>query len=269
MKDEISAAVTFLIRLVEKNLNLNNAKVEEFKNHLNDLLMERFQNHWFPEKPCKGQAYRCIRVNETERRDPILQRAAQQCGLKYEDLKLPSELTLWVDPQEVCCRFGEHQGSFCTVASFKSGSKENFVHRINIEELEKISQERARKASMNVVNGRRKWKKKNNGEINQNKNYLYNHNFNHQQMHGVTSPISHQYPVYRNGVYGSTSPPSAFFPYSTSPPQLFYNSYSCYSPKFSHGFGHCHSNNGTTYILPHQNWKNDQYYRINKSLVKV
>lgn len=104
MIDEISAAVLFLTRLIGKNENINPVQMEEFKTRLYALLVQRFENHWFPDKPFKGQGYRCIRLNEMDRRDPVLERAAQECGLKYEDLQLPVELTVWVDPTEVCCR---------------------------------------------------------------------------------------------------------------------------------------------------------------------
>ena len=71
--------------------------------------------------------------------DPIIERAANETGLKYSELNLPVELTLWVDPKEVCCRYvlhkltelqlweikcyhwhrlGEDHGSHFTVASF-------------------------------------------------------------------------------------------------------------------------------------------------------
>lgn len=135
MKEEVSAAVMFLTHLISKSKGLDQCQLETFETCLNSLLMEKFKDHWFPDKPFKGQAYRCIRVNETERRDPVLEKAAQSCGLNYEDLKLPVELTIWVDPNEVCCRFGEHKGSYCTVASFKGGNKENFVDKIDIDEL--------------------------------------------------------------------------------------------------------------------------------------
>lgn len=132
MLDEISAAVLFLVRLIEKGENFNQEQLQDFQKNLSDLLVERFENHWFPDQPCKGQGYRCIRVNERDRRDATLERAALACGLRYEDLKLPVELTLWVDPNEVCCRFGEHRGSYCTLASF-NGKENN-----NLMELEKI-----------------------------------------------------------------------------------------------------------------------------------
>ncbi|KDR13273.1 Protein BTG3, partial [Zootermopsis nevadensis] len=134
MLDEISAAVIFLARLIERSENFNQEQLEDFKEHLSQLLVERFENHWFPDQPCKGQGYRCIRVNERDPRDATLERAAIACGFRYEDLKLPVELTIWVDPNEVCCRFGEHRGSYCTLASFCD--KEN-ITTIN-KKLEKF-----------------------------------------------------------------------------------------------------------------------------------
>lgn len=105
MRDEISAAVLFLARLIEKGENFNQGQLEDFKTRLSQLLSERFENHWFPDVPHKGQGYRCIRVNERDRRDASLEEAARACGIKYEDMKLPPELTIWVDPNEVCCRY--------------------------------------------------------------------------------------------------------------------------------------------------------------------
>lgn len=83
----------------------------------------------------KGQGYRCIRVNGHNRRDATIESAANAAGVRYEDLSLPVELTLWVDPNEVCCRFGESKGSYCTLASFDD--KENIVPLI-AQHIEKI-----------------------------------------------------------------------------------------------------------------------------------
>lgn len=65
----------------------------------------RFEKHWFPNIPSKGQGYRCIRVNCVSPVDLTLQMAASKCGLAYSDLRLPTELTVWVDPNEVCYRW--------------------------------------------------------------------------------------------------------------------------------------------------------------------
>ena len=152
MKDEVSAATDFLTRLVGKNENLSQDKVTQFRDRLKEVLLNKFKNHWFPDKPSRGQGFRCIRVNENIRRDPTLEFVCQEIGINYTDLMLPLELTIWIDPEEVTCRFGEHKGSYCIVASFKDGNKENYVDQINIDELEKKSLEQNKQASFDLVN---------------------------------------------------------------------------------------------------------------------
>ncbi|XP_012277650.1 maternal B9.15 protein [Orussus abietinus] len=152
MRNEITAAVLFLVQLIEKSEKFSPDQLECFRRHLVELLMDRFKNHWFPDKPFKGQGYRCIRVNGHNRRDETLESAASAAGVKYEDLSLPVELTLWVDPNEVCCRFGESKGSYCTLASFddkenrtpQSQSNEKNVHK------ESSSKESTPKKSSNI-----------------------------------------------------------------------------------------------------------------------
>ncbi|KAJ8678969.1 hypothetical protein QAD02_014756 [Eretmocerus hayati] len=141
MRNEISAAVLFLVQLIEKSEKFSSDQLDCFQQRLVELLTERFKNHWFPDQPFKGQGYRCIRVNGHNRRDSTIESAAIAAGVRYEDLSLPFELTLWVDPKEVCCRFGESKGSYCTLASFDD--KENIVpliqHHIEIIEEETLA----------------------------------------------------------------------------------------------------------------------------------
>lgn len=61
MKEEISAAVLFLSKLVSGNANLSEEMVAKFERRLGELLQERFSNHWHPERPWQGQGYRCLR----------------------------------------------------------------------------------------------------------------------------------------------------------------------------------------------------------------
>jgi protein Tob/BTG len=138
MRNEITAAVLFLVQLIEKSEKFSPDQLDCFQQRLVELLMERFKNHWFPDKPFKGQGYRCIRVNGHNRRDATIESAANAAGVRYEDLSLPVELTLWVDPKEVCCRFGESKGSYCTLASFDD--KENIVPLIT-QHIEKVEKE--------------------------------------------------------------------------------------------------------------------------------
>lgn len=105
MREEIAAAVVFVTRLIKLNDSIPKEKVEEFSTELSSALVEKFKNHWYTDEPSKGQGYRCIRINHAEPTDPAILKAANRCGLQYTDLNLPQELTLWVDPNEVCCRY--------------------------------------------------------------------------------------------------------------------------------------------------------------------
>ncbi|XP_074528133.1 protein BTG3 isoform X1 [Halichoeres trimaculatus] len=124
MRREIAAVVFFLKRLVKRGEKLESEKVELFVERLAVALQEKFRGHWYPENPSKGQAYRCIRVNRLHRQDPELLRACQESGIQYRDLGLPRELTLWVDPGEVCCRYGEQNPCF-SVATFSNDDEED------------------------------------------------------------------------------------------------------------------------------------------------
>jgi len=122
MKDEIAAAVVFLTRIVKRNANLTAEQMTKFSEKLALILVERFRNHWYEDKPSKGQAYRCIRVSRNEPRDSVIEKTARDCGIHYNHLNLPAELTLWVDPMEVSCRFGE-RGTVCEVAKFPNSTQ--------------------------------------------------------------------------------------------------------------------------------------------------
>ncbi|CAJ1064628.1 protein BTG3 [Xyrichtys novacula] len=124
MKREIAAVVFFLKRLVKRSQKLEPEKVELFVEKLAVALQEKFKGHWYPETPSKGQAYRCIRMNCFDCQDPVLLRACQESGIHHSDLGLPLELTLWVDPGEVCCRYGEQNPCF-SVATFSNDHKED------------------------------------------------------------------------------------------------------------------------------------------------
>jgi len=123
MRQEVSSAVDFITNILRtaRNHGLNKSQIETFRSTLNMLLISHYENHWFPEKPCKGSGYRCIRINH--KMDPMVARAASTVGLRESDLFLilPSELTLWVDPEEVAYRIGE-EGSIGTLFGQDSSS---------------------------------------------------------------------------------------------------------------------------------------------------
>jgi protein Tob/BTG len=107
MKLEFESAANFIVHLIrQKNCYLGEAQLCHFKNNLIDEFKKRYQNHWFPGKPFKGSGYRCIRINH--RIEPLVIKAGKSCKLSHTFLleNLP-ELTMWIDPLEVCYRFKE------------------------------------------------------------------------------------------------------------------------------------------------------------------
>ncbi|XP_062405875.1 protein BTG3-like [Sardina pilchardus] len=126
MKREIAAVVFFLKRVIKKAGKVEAEKVELFVERLMKALQDKYRGHWYDENPTKGQAFRCMRINSAQREDPDLMRACEESGVQYSDLGLPRELTLWVDPGEVMCRYGETRPAF-TIASFSGDESANEV----------------------------------------------------------------------------------------------------------------------------------------------
>ncbi|KAG8450348.1 hypothetical protein GDO86_002846 [Hymenochirus boettgeri] len=131
MKKEIAAALCFLSNLIKNNGMVTKEEVERFSHELTRLLSEKFLNHWYPAKPTKGQAYRCIRVNKFQGPDPDLIKACVNSGLVYEHLALPKEFTLWVDPGEICCRYGERNHAFLVASIESNNDKTEITQKVN------------------------------------------------------------------------------------------------------------------------------------------
>ncbi|NWH70866.1 B915 protein, partial [Piaya cayana] len=73
---------------------------------------------------------RCIRINKHQRRDPLLEKACVESDVDFNNLGLPKEMTLWVDPFEVCCRYGEKNRPF-TIAHFEGEENPELPQRIS------------------------------------------------------------------------------------------------------------------------------------------
>ncbi|XP_006834027.1 PREDICTED: protein BTG4 [Chrysochloris asiatica] len=119
MRDEIATTVFFIKRLAKKHEKLSKQEIQDFAEKLMIILFETYRNHWHSDCPSKGQAFRCIRINSYQNKDPILERACAESNVDFSHLGLPKEMTIWVDPFEVCCRYGEKSQPF-TIASFKN-----------------------------------------------------------------------------------------------------------------------------------------------------
>ena len=98
--------------MIKKSCKLPEQQIQQFTNKMQDVLLAHFRHHWHLDNPQLGSAYRCIRINHIM--DPLVEKAAEACGVKILDLALPREFTIWIDPNEFSYRFGE-DGSINTV----------------------------------------------------------------------------------------------------------------------------------------------------------
>ncbi|KAL0272926.1 UNVERIFIED_CONTAM: hypothetical protein PYX00_005733 [Menopon gallinae] len=104
MHIEVQVALNFVISYLYNKLPRR--RVNIFGEELEKALKDKFQGHWYPDKPFKGSAYRCLKIDPV---DAILDRAARESGVPIQDIleNLPQELAIWVDPGEVSYRIGE------------------------------------------------------------------------------------------------------------------------------------------------------------------
>ena len=112
MKVEVRSAITFLTEVLLRNSKVNEEQANKFKAILEQLMIAKFQNHWHPNKPLKGNAFRCLNIDTTAI-DPVLLTATEASGISPTVLLdvFPGGLALWVDPGDVSCRIGK--GSIC------------------------------------------------------------------------------------------------------------------------------------------------------------
>lgn len=69
MHIEIAQAVEFLGRLLQSKIDQDT--ITQFKDRLTDLLKTRFEEHWDPQQPYRGNGYRAL-SNFNGQLDPIL-----------------------------------------------------------------------------------------------------------------------------------------------------------------------------------------------------
>lgn len=117
MRRATGVAANFLSRFLSRGVE--ELKRRDFIICLEQLLASRLEHHWYPNQPFKGQAYRCIRLNQSSHKEALIETAIIVAGLTYSDIQLPLELTVWIDPDSVAYRIGENEGSLCTLLSFE------------------------------------------------------------------------------------------------------------------------------------------------------
>ena len=107
MKEEIRTAVNFFQKHLNTSSSLSTEQTQKFRDVLEHLVTDKFQNHWHPNKPLKGNAYRCINIERTQI-DPLLVKAADESNVPLSEVMsiFPDGFALWIDPDDVAVRFG-------------------------------------------------------------------------------------------------------------------------------------------------------------------
>ena len=105
MHVEIKVAQNFVLNFLYNKLPRR--RINLFGEELESALRDKFADHWYPDKPFKGSAFRCLKI--TDPADPVLNRAARESGNPVPDIveNLPTDLAIWIDPGEVSYRIGE------------------------------------------------------------------------------------------------------------------------------------------------------------------
>ncbi|XP_034046855.1 protein Tob1-like [Thalassophryne amazonica] len=105
MQLEIQVALNFIISYLYNKLPRR--RVNIFGEELERQLKQKYEGHWYPDKPYKGSGFRCIHVGEKV--DPVVEKAAKESGLDIDDVRnnLPEDLSVWIDPFEVSYQIGE------------------------------------------------------------------------------------------------------------------------------------------------------------------
>lgn len=105
MHIEVQVALNFVISYLYNKLPRR--RVNIFGEELEKALTDKFKGHWYPEKPFKGSAFRCLKTGDPV--DTVFEKAARESGVPISDIleHLPRELAVWVDPGEVSYRIGE------------------------------------------------------------------------------------------------------------------------------------------------------------------
>lgn len=123
MQVEIQVALNFLVSFLYNKLPRR--RVNQFAEELDRALRRKFRGHWYPEKPYRGSAFRCVKTSPPL--DPVFQIAARESGVDLRDVRenLPPDLSIWIDPGEVSYRIGEKGAAQVLLGGPQSSASES------------------------------------------------------------------------------------------------------------------------------------------------
>eukprot|EP00111_Clytia_hemisphaerica_P022440 TCONS_00065948-protein len=195
MDIEIQVAVQFLVSFLDEKIS--SEEVESFRKELRSLLSKKFEGHWYPEKPAKGSAYRCLSIEENI--DTVIVKAAEKVKIDIEMItsNLPKKLDLWIDPSEVSYRIGAHG---LVIVIYKEG--DDFVNSTSeylakvLSQLPTVTEKPKKDAGSSHGN---QDKSKNKHSIPQQLANSINMSVNQRRMNNHLSPSANAFVSRKNG----------------------------------------------------------------------
>jgi len=103
--NEIKSACNYLASLPRQGA-LTAEQRKSFSDALADLLIQKYQNHWYLDNPLRGNGYRSIIILD-HFIDPMIMEAASRANIGNISELMPTELYLWIDPFEVSYKSNE------------------------------------------------------------------------------------------------------------------------------------------------------------------
>lgn len=139
MAKETESAAQFIATFIPAHIS--RGRRQKFIKRLQWNLTVQYYRHWYLNEPSRGQAFRCLLLTPRSSREPPISTALEAAGLTEDDIRLPLDLAVWVDPGEVAYRLGE-RGSQATLAVFEpfmAGSKSTSPRPVNVRRSKSAS----------------------------------------------------------------------------------------------------------------------------------
>ena len=94
-KKEIDALVEWIVNyFFNKDTFIPSQFIFDFKFVIKELIIQRIENHWYPDEPARGSGYRSIIIGRHI--DPIILRACQLSKINVG--KMPGECVFMINP---------------------------------------------------------------------------------------------------------------------------------------------------------------------------
>jgi len=106
MKKECEAAALWWTNQINTSMAplISQEQISTFRSSLADILEQKYLNHWYPEEPERGSAFRSI-INDNRTLDHVLLEAASTAKIPNLKSRINADAIMWVDPNQIQVQF--------------------------------------------------------------------------------------------------------------------------------------------------------------------